>query len=278
MHTAWQIFAVLAIGVIGGCGQLAKGWQSDNPTCTEYQGNTRPFYTQASIVNAATNTNGPFAPNSIMTIYGSHLAFDTAAVSPATITAGMLPTELAPGVRVVIEGHAAGLYYVSPTQINLLIPNSLLPGDALIKVTRDGVTGPCVTVVLGEVAPGIFLNRELLIAATHPDGTVVSPSNPAAAGTWVVLYCAGLGRTAPDLYNNEIALRAMPAVHWADLAVWVEGKPVDPSRIYYAGVTPGYAGLYQINVKLPDEMGRNPEVRVAIGDSISPASVHLAAQ
>ena len=239
-----------------------------------FQGDTRPFYTAASIVNAATNTAGPFAPNTIVTIYGTHLAFDTLAVSAQTIASNTLPTELA-GIHVVIDGLPAGLYYVSPGQINLLIPNSLLPGDSQIVVARDGVSGPYVTVTLGEVAPGLFADRNLLIAATHANGAVVSAADPVTAGEWVVLYCVGLGRTAPDLYNGEVAVRAMPAVHWADLSVLVGGSAITGWRIYYAGVTPGYAGLYQINVKLPEDMAPNPEVRFAIGAWLSPPSTYL---
>lgn len=240
-----------------------------------WQGDTRPFYTTASVVNAATNTSGPFAPNTIITIYGTHLAFDTLAVSPQTISSNTLPNELA-GVHVLIDGVPAGLYYVSPGQINLLIPNSLLPGASQLVVSRDGVAGPFVTLSLGEVAPGLFADRSLRIAATRVDGSVVSDSNPVAAGEWVVLYCVGLGRTAPDLYNGEVAVRAMPAVHWADLSVVVGGNAVAGGRIYYAGVTPGYAGLYQINVKLPDDLAPNSEVRFAIGAWLSPPATYLA--
>lgn len=240
-----------------------------------FQGDTRPNYSAASIANAATNTLGPFAPNTIVTIYGSHLAFDTTPVSAQTISSDTLPTELG-GVHVVIDGIPAGLYYVSPVQINFLIPNSLLPGDSLLVVARDGVSGPYVTMTLGEVAPGLFANPDSLIAATHVDGSVVTAENPALAGSWVVLYCVGMGRTAPDLYNGEVAVRAMPAVHWADLVVMVDATAVPASRVYYAGVTPGYAGLYQINVRLPDDMGANPEVRFGVGGWVSPPATHLA--
>lgn len=245
--------------------------------CAAFQGNTRPDYSAASIANTATSTTGPFAPNTIITIYGSHLAFDTSTVTSATISSDTLPTELG-GVHVLVGGIRAGLFYVSPVQINLLIPNSLLPGDADLVVARDGVSGPFVTLTLSEVAPGLFANHDSLIAATHADGSVVTTANPARAGDWVVLYCVGLGRTAPDLYDGEVAIRAMPAVHWSDLTVMINGNVVPASRIYYAGVTPGFAGLYQINVKLPDYMGANPEVRFVVGGAVSPPATHLAAQ
>ena len=274
MRATWQVRILLA-SWLGCCGPA---------TVAAFQGDTSPYFTAASVVNAATNTPGPFAPNTIVTIYGSHLAFNTLAVSAQNIASNTLPIELG-GVHVLIDGIPAGLYYVSPVQINLLIPNSLLPGDSKLTVARDGVCGPrplpgsdqCsyVTLTLTEVAPGLFADPTRLVAATHADGSVVSGANPVGAGEWVVLYCVGMGRTAPDLYDGEVATRAMPALHWPDLSVLVGGKPVTGSRIYYAGVTPGYAGLYQINVRLPDDMPANPEVRFAIGSWLSPPSTYL---
>jgi uncharacterized protein (TIGR03437 family) len=54
--------------------------------------------------------------------------------------------------------------------------------------------------------------------------------------------------------------------------------PVDPGRISYAGVAPTLAGVYQINVKLPETVGNDPEIRIAVGDKLSPPSVHVSIQ
>ena len=67
-----------------------------------------PYYTAASIVNAATNQSGHYAPNSIITIYGTGLSFDTMAVDDAGyLQNGALPLEMA-GVHVIIDGLSAG--------------------------------------------------------------------------------------------------------------------------------------------------------------------------
>jgi uncharacterized protein (TIGR03437 family) len=62
------------------------------------------------------------------------------------------------------------------------------------------------------------------------------------------------------------------------LNVLLNGVPADPASIQYAGVTPGCAGLYQINLQLPAPLPSNPEVRVAIGSQISPPSLNLPTQ
>ncbi len=49
----------------------------------------------------------------------------------------------------------------------------------------------------------------------------------------------------------------------------LNGVAVDPSKIDYAGVTPGYAGLFQINLTLPDDAPSNPEIRVGSGGILS---------
>ena len=60
--------------------------------------------------------------------------------------------------------------------------------------------------------------------------------------------------------------------------VLLNGAPVDQSRIYYAGAAPGYAGLFQINLLLPDDAPSNPEIRIVTADQISPPQRYLPVQ
>lgn len=235
------------------------------------------YYTAGSIVNAATNLNGGFAPNTIITIYGTGLSFMTVAADAAAVSGGALPTELG-GVHVIIDGRSAGLYYASPTQVNLLIPNDLLPGPSKIVVAHDGLAGPVVPLPLDDVAPGLFTAPNLSLLATHATGELISATAPAQPGEWVVLYCVGLGRTVPDLFNGEVALRAQPIAEMRNLSVLVDNTPLGSDHIYYAGVAPGYAGLYQINARLPDVLGHDPEIRVSIGAQISRPATFLPSQ
>ena len=237
---------------------------------------TTPSYSVASIVNAATNTAGLLAPNTIATIYGSNLSYNTRAVSTADLESGVLPTLLG-GVTVYVNSIAANLFYVSPTQINFLIPNVLIPEDVNIVVAREGTAGPYVTVTLLDVAPGLFQLSKDTIVATHADGTVITAVAPAQADEIVVLYGVGLGPTDPEGSSGQLAQGPQPIRH-RDLQVIVAGTPVDSGAIYYAGATPGFAGLYQINVKLPSVMPTNPEVRVALGGQVSPAALKIPTQ
>ena len=65
-------------------------------------------------------------------------------------------------------------------------------------------------------------------------------------------------------------------VHLSDLKLLLNGNAVDTVRIKYAGLTPGSAGLYQINLQLPDNLGADPEIRVAVASQSNPGGLKLA--
>src|SRR5882724_12309315 len=84
-----------------------------------------PTFSSDSIVNSANGSSASLTPNVIASLYGTSLARSIGQVSLRDIGASQLPTTLA-GVRVTIAGIFVPLYYVSPTQINLVIPSNLL--------------------------------------------------------------------------------------------------------------------------------------------------------
>src|SRR5216684_6073216 len=114
-----------------------------------------PSYSPAGIVNSATNTTEALAPNTIATVYGANLSYDTGWLTAENTHSGMLPYTLA-GVRVMVAGIAASLYYVSPKQINFLVPSNLQPGDVPLLIAREGTAGPQVTITLHEAGPGFY--------------------------------------------------------------------------------------------------------------------------
>jgi len=93
-----------------------------------------------------------------------------------------------------------------------------------------------------------------------------------------VLYASGLGPTSPPAIAYKLVQVAAQAVNAGDFRVWLNGAVVDPKRIFYAGLTPGFAGLYQINVQLPDNAPPNPEIRIGFVDPQSPAGRFLPLQ
>jgi uncharacterized protein (TIGR03437 family) len=233
-----------------------------------------PSYSIASIANAATNLAAGFAPNSIISIYGSNLSYLTAGVTSST---GILPFTLG-GVNVYFNGSPGYVFYISPQQINVLIPYNLSAGPTTLTVVRDGTSGPTVPMVLTATAPGLFQVNPNTILATHANGSLITSASPATAGEIVIFYAVGLGPTIPEQNDGVIPSRSAIIANFASLNVLINGAPLDPSRIQYAGITPGCAGLYQINVQLPNPLPSDPEVRVQIGPQISPAAMILVTQ
>jgi uncharacterized protein (TIGR03437 family) len=235
-----------------------------------------PLYSADSLVNAADNQPGFLAPNAIATLYGKNLAYGTQALAPGDIRSGVLPTVLpGTGVRVFVAGLPANLYYVSPTQINFLIPPNLLTGSVNLQLVIDGLAGPVVSVQLAPAAPALFQLDQQNAVATLADGSVLTPNASARPGDLIILYATGLGQTVPPIRYGELPTTAAPLKQLADFRVLLDGVAVDATAIAYAGVAPGYAGLYQINVMLPGLTGSNPEIRIALSDAISKPGLKL---
>jgi uncharacterized protein (TIGR03437 family) len=255
-----------------------------------------PAFTPDSIVNSANGSSASLAPNGLATLYGSDLAFSTESINalpsqlPVTVqtdsglvtvnvanppqngetgaTGRKLPNTLA-GVRISIGGITVPLLYVSPTRINFLIPADLLSGLADLSLTRQGVERNRVRINLLEAAPGLF-TIENSVVATHPDGSSITSSSPARPGETIVLYCAGLGQTSPPQVDGVVPNAAAPISRVKRMQVWLDGQLLPAERILYAGITPGFAGLYQIAVRLPEDGVRpDPCIQVTVDDQRS---------
>jgi uncharacterized protein (TIGR03437 family) len=240
---------------------------------------TAPSYTAAGIVQAASQVAGALAPNSIATIYGTNLAFGTSSVTAGDLDGKDLPLTL-DGVGVLVNGILSGIFFVSPGQVNFIIPYEITTATASVTLVRQGVAGPSVSIALYTGAPALFQWSGNYAVAQHADGSLISPASPAHAGEVVVLYATGLGRTSPDIYPASVPSTAMTILYRSQLQVLLNGVPCAQSSIYYAGVTPGFAGLYQINLLLPavlsaDPLGANPTIQLVMGAQASPPSVQL---
>lgn len=233
-------------------------------------------YSSTSIVNAADNQPGVLSPNVIGTIYGTGLAYTTRAIAPSDISGGVLPTVLpGTGVHVICGGLMANIYYVSPTQINFLVPSMLVPGTVNIQVVLDALPGPLAPVQLAAATPALFQMDPQNAVATRADGTLLTPDAAAHPGEIVVLYATGLGKTIPALIYAQIPTAAATLARIADFQILLDGALVDPSAVLYAGITPGLAGLYQVNFRVPASIGPNPEIRIGFPDAMSRAGIQL---
>jgi uncharacterized protein (TIGR03437 family) len=254
---------LLAIGVISySCAALAQA----------------PSYNASSIVNASDFSPGPFAPGSLISIFGTNLAFGTASLTADNVNSATLPFLLG-NISVVIDNVSAPLLYVSPTQINVMIPPNEISGAANLQVVRQSSAGPVVSIKLATAAPALFVGAGHFALAQDYNASyaVATAAAPAKPGDLLVLYATGLGGTQPLPATGQIPQFAgfINGFTTGALQVLLNGKALDPKTIPYAGLTPGFAGLYQINFYLPSDCPPNPTIQLAMGGQLSAANVML---
>jgi uncharacterized protein (TIGR03437 family) len=239
-----------------------------------------PVYAAEDMEATCNHAPGPFAPNMEVTMKGTGLANSTRALAQDDIADGRIPTVLN-GVRVFVDGFPAPLFYVSDTQVNFLIPGNEIAGEATVWLVRESLVGPQVKIQLLSVAPALFPQPdapEYAIAQLWPAYSLIEPGAPApAAGGIVILYAAGLGDTEyfPQ-QTDRIPTLAGQLTNLKDFRVYLNGKPLDSLLVLYAGICPGWSGLYQINFFLPFDAGTDPEIRVGIGQQLSASGLKLA--
>ena len=237
----------------------------------------QPTYSDANIVNASDYSTGPFAPNSVLTIFGSNLSWYTHALASSDIVAETVPGQMA-NVAVYIDNRPAPLLYVSPTQINFLVPGNEISGDVPVRVVRQGVWGPEARITLVDAAPALFDIGNGFAIATHGEGSLLTEDSPAQPAEIVVIYATGLGATQPNPSPGQIPQSAAPLLLLDSLTVSLDGRTLPSFRIKYAGATPLSAGLYQINLEMPPETGPDPLIQVAVGNKADSGGLKLAFQ
>ena len=235
-----------------------------------------PTYTAASIASTASTRAGRLAPNTVFTIYGTDLSFITWAVSPQEIVNQSLPTSTPRGeVYVQLQGRRIPLFFVSPKQINALIPADVLPGDRTVRVFRDLVGGPTVTLRVEAEAPEFFRVATGFAAATHADGRVITAESPAEEDEVVVVYGTGFG--AVGAIENGVLAPSRPAqvLRARDYRIRIEGGELPAEALLYVGATPFYAGLFQANLRLPKPLGENVRIEIGVGGNWSGGDLRL---
>jgi len=198
------------------------------------------------------------APGEIAALFGSQLGGAT----PTGASSLPLGTTLA-GVRVLVNNVPAPVYYSSSGQINFLVPLNTQPGTAQVAVQYNGQQGNIVTTTVQPRAPRILrLGVSNYGIITNQDGSFPMPatpglnSHPAKAGDVLTIYAIGLGATSPTVFDGVAAPAAEPLARTPlPVVTFGGGFAGTPTQgaVYYSGLTPGFVGLYQINVTVPSD-------------------------
>lgn len=209
---------------------------------------TQPvFIAPTGVVNAA--SSAPFtagiANGEFISIYGTGLASGTALASSLPI-----PTKLN-GVQVTINGVSAPVDYVSPGQLNVIVPSQDPYSLAQIQVINNSGSSNVVTVPLNPASPGIYANPSGGVYAAAIDsnsGQLVTPSTPAQPGDILEVFATGLGTVYPPVTDGTAPPDSPLSYTDSMIAADVDGVS---ATVSFAGLAPGLAGLYQINVQIP---------------------------
>ena len=235
------------------------------------------------VVNGASFGTLPPAGGSIGSIFGGHFG-------PSTLLADSLPLPtFLGGVSVKVNGVDAPLFFVSRNQINFQIPWEFV-GETQVSVTviLDGVTSTPQTIELAPSNPGIFaINSEgtgqgaILFANSGdlaaPTGSVsCRTSRPASPGDFLSIYCTGLGAVTNPPANGAAAPANPLSATTAAPSVTIGGVP---AMVSFSRLGPGFVGLYQVNVQVPENTPTGDAVPVVLTiGGVSSNTVTIAVQ
>jgi uncharacterized protein (TIGR03437 family) len=222
------------------------------------------------------STVSTIQPGEWVSIFGSNLAGSSATWN------GNFPTSLG-GTTVTIDGKLAYLWFVSPGQINLQVPDDPKAGSVPVVVTTQAGSFTS-TVTLASIAPSFSL-----LDATHvagiilrsngsgaygggaydiigPTGNALGYSTVAArAGDTIELFGVGLGPTSPEVPPGQAFTGAAATTN--PVQIMIDGKAVTPS---FAGLSS--AGLYQINLTIPAGVGVGDQTLAATESGVQTQS------
>jgi uncharacterized protein (TIGR03437 family) len=227
-------------------------------------------------VSAASYETTAIAPDSIVAAFGTKLATGTFVAEDADqATAGLqLPTTLG-GTTVRINGQAAGLFFVSPSQVNYVIPSNVASGTATVQITSGDGTVSTGTVQLAQVAPGIFSGNAdgegvpaAYLVRVKADNSVSYESvsqlvngrlvtrpidlGPEGEHVFLVLFASGLSHASDPNSDNNFS---------ENVRVVLGGTEVTPS---FAGRQGYFVGLDQINVEIPRNLIGRGKVSLSV--------------
>ena len=205
------------------------------------------------------------APGTWVEIYASNLASDTRQWGSSDFMGNNAPTSL-DGVQVTIGGQKALIDYISSNagQVNAQLPSNISNGGPLpVVLTNSNGTSRVFEVTVNATEPGLLApsafvigGKQYVVALLSDGATYILPtgaisgviSRPAHPGETVTLYGIGFGGVTPSIGAGQIVTESNQIA--ASLQI-LFGQT--PAQVSYAGLVPGFVGLYQFNVVVPPD-------------------------
>ena len=251
-----------------------------NYTLTPAVSSSSPTITANGVVNGASFQSG-IVPGSWATIQGSSLSTVTDTWDNFIVN-GKLPTTV-DGVSVTVGGAPAFVYYISPSQINLIVPEGI-SGPQPVTVKNAAGTSAAETVTVKSFGPAFFGWPKNQVVATREDFTLAAAAGtfagtttvPAKPGDTIILWGTGFGSTIPAAPSG---LETPSSVTYNTSTLPTIDIDKVPAKVFGAALAPGFAGLYQVAIEVPSSLGSGDWPIVAtIGGVSSPNGMVLTVQ
>ena len=225
-----------------------------------------------------------FAPGSWLEIYGSNFSNGLKLWEGPDFNGLAAPVSL-DRVRAQVNGKDAFTWVVSPGQLNVQAPDNDGTGPMSVTVTNCDQTSAPKTITQARIAPGVWApptftsGGKQLLGATTSDGLNVIgtiagvQSRPAKPGEMIITYGVGFGATNPAVAAGQITPGLAPLVD--PFVMTIGGTQITGSSLVYAGLAPGFVGLYQFNVIVPNVPDGDQPVTIRIGNTTIPQTVVL---
>jgi uncharacterized protein (TIGR03437 family) len=222
---------------------------------TNYGSTVGPAASTPSINGAETASGfgafvGSGAPGSWIEIYGSNLAVDSRSWTMANFNGPNAPTVL-DGTSVTIGGQQAVLSYISPGQVNAQVPMNLPAGQQAVVVANSGGTSTAYWMTIDSTKPGLCQTMvdgvPYIVTMINGTQTYILPSHPAHPGQILNFFGIGFGPVTPAPTAGQAVTQ--PDQLMNALQIQIGGVT---AQVMYAGLAPGFIGLYQFNVVVPN--------------------------
>jgi uncharacterized protein (TIGR03437 family) len=243
-------FGVWTLAVTNDKSNSRSGWITQFSITITGVGQLGPVTSPTAIVNAASlSGTGTIAPGEMISIFGAAIGPNPAVSAPS---GAALPTSLG-GTSVTIDGTPAPIAYASLFRVDVQVPFTLAPTgttSSIVVVTGGGTSTP-VPLTVVNASPGVYTNSTGgpgPAVATNQDGSLNSASNPAAKGSIVLFYASGLGAVSPALAEGMVPPDSPLSSVVGEVGAFIGGVP---AAVQFAGLAPGFPGLYQLNIQVP---------------------------
>ncbi len=232
------------------------------------QSSLPPDVNAGGVVNAASYRT-QIAPGSLTTIFGANLA-------QAEYFAGGAPLPLSMGgLTVTVNGILAPILYAGPNQINFQTPYEIQSGTATVNVSVRDEMSVSQQVIAAAAAPGIFSYGDNHAIAQNQDYSLNGAGNGALPGDYVTVYITGGGAVDNPVATGQAASITPLSRFTQAVTATIGGLN---ATVIFAGLTPGFAGLGQISVRIPNlPAGAYPLVLTENGQSSNSAIVTVSA-